>query len=152
MPLFYEYKCITKPPKFQPKFLHLFAKFQFHSNALWKISNLFRVKLGNLLVICWLYVFILLVNLLQNGKNIFSKGVSRPVSAVCLRIPLPADRLPFFSPLAARNYFQKAVLRIFLTFFPSLPRVFMHFRHFSPNSRHILILWSGGHLVTNLIN
>ena len=152
MPLFYEYKCITKPPKFQPKFLHLFAKFQFHSNALWKISNLFRVKLGNLLVICWLYVFILLVNLLQNGKNIFSKGVSRPIFAVCLRIPLPADGLPLLSPLTARNYFCKAVLRILLTFCRSSPRIIMYFRPFSPNPCHIPILRSSGHLVTNLIN
>ena len=117
-----------------------------------KISNLFRVKLGNLLVICWLYVFILLVNLLQTVKNIFSKGVSRPVSAVYLRIPSPEDGLPLLSPLTARNYFREAVLRISLTFHRPSPSVFMYFRPFPPNPCHILIFWSGGHLVTNLIN
>ena len=100
------------------------------------------------MVICWLYVFILLVNLLQTAKNIFSKGVSRPVSAVYLRISSPEDGLPLLSPLTARNNFREAILRISITFHRPSPRVFMYFRPFFAKSMpfyHSSARWTSGY-------
>ena len=112
------------------------------------MSNLFRVKLGNLLVICWLYVFILLVNLLQTVKNIFSKGVSRSVSAVYLRISPPRRRIAAPLPAHCQKLFSRGGFTDFAYFSSSFTEDFHVFSTFFAKSMpfyHSSERWTSGY-------
>ena len=100
------------------------------------------------MVICWLYVFILLVNLLQTAKNIFSKGVSQPCFRRLSAYLFPRRRVAAPLPAHCQKLFSRGGFTdftYFSSFFTEGFHVFSTFFAKSMPFHHSSERWTSGY-------